>query len=73
MTQNQSYLADQTTETIDISFPASAVGRSDADLVKRCLGGDQSAWNELVDRYQRLIFAIPRRAGLTDDQASDIF
>ena len=73
MTQNRNYLADQTTEAIDISFPANTLGRSDADLVKRCRGGDQSAWNELVERYQRLIFAIPRRAGLTEDQASDIF
>ena len=73
MTQNQNCLADQTTEAIDISFPATAVGRSDADLVERCRGGDQSAWSDLVDRYQRLIFAIPRRAGLTEDQASDIF
>jgi RNA polymerase sigma factor (sigma-70 family) len=73
MTQNQNYLAEQTTETIDISFPATTLGRSDADLVRNCRGGDQSAWNELVDRYQRLIFAIPRRAGLSEDQASDIF
>jgi RNA polymerase sigma factor (sigma-70 family) len=73
MTQNQNYLAEQTTETIDISFPATTIGRSDADLVRDCRGGDQSAWNELVDRYQRLIFAIPRRAGLSEDQASDIF
>lgn len=73
MTQNRNYLADQTTETIDTSFPASALGRSDADLVRNCRSGDQSAWNELVDRYQRLIFAIPRRAGLSEDQASDIF
>ena len=27
----------------------------------------------LVDRYQRLIFAIPRRAGLSEEQASDVF
>ena len=27
----------------------------------------------LVNRYQRLIFAIPRRAGLDDDQAAEVF
>ncbi len=42
-------------------------------LVGRCRRGDQSAWDELVDRYQRLIFAIPRRAGLTDEQSADVF
>lgn len=54
-------------------FPASDVARLDAELLKRCQRGDQAAWNELVDRYQRLIFAIPRRAGLTDEQAEDVF
>jgi RNA polymerase sigma factor (sigma-70 family) len=54
-------------------FPASDVRRSDAELLKRCKKGDQPAWNELIDRYQRLIFAIPRREGLTDEQAEDVF
>jgi len=27
----------------------------------------------LVERYQRLIYAIPRRAGLSEDQASEVF
>jgi RNA polymerase sigma factor (sigma-70 family) len=54
-------------------FSASSISRSDADLLKRCRKGDQTAWNELVDRYQRLIFAIPRRAGLSDEQAEDVF
>ena len=47
--------------------------RRDAELVKRCRNGDQSAWDELVERYQRLIFAIPRRAGLNEEQAADVF
>ena len=38
-----------------------------------CKQGNENAWNELVDRYQRLIYAIPRRAGLTEEQASDVF
>ncbi len=46
---------------------------SDSVLVKRCRDGSEAAWNQLVDRYQRLIFAIPRRAGLNDDQSADIF
>ena len=40
---------------------------------KLCRRGDETAWNELVDRYQRLIFTIPRRAGLSEEQASDVF
>lgn len=52
---------------------ATALGNADAEIVKRCRKGDQTAWDELVERYQRLIFAIPRRAGLTEEQAADVF
>lgn len=49
------------------------IDRSDAELWKACVSGDESAWSNLVDRYQRLIYAIPRRAGLTDEQCADVF
>ena len=55
------------------TFDAANLGREDADLIRRCRDGDQAAWESLVDRYQRLIFTIPRRAGLSDEQATDIF
>lgn len=45
----------------------------DARLVERCRAGDQAAWNDLVDRYQRLIYAIPRRAGMSEEQCNDVF
>jgi RNA polymerase sigma factor (sigma-70 family) len=54
-------------------FPAVTLERSDAELVRNCRSGDPAAWDALVDRYQRLIFAIPRRAGLDEDQAADVF
>jgi RNA polymerase sigma factor (sigma-70 family) len=47
--------------------------RVDANLIHRCRGNDQAAWDELVERYQRLIFAIPKRSGLSDEQAADVF
>ena len=56
-----------------VTFSAPGIERSDADLVKGCRRGDQKAWDDLVSRYQRLIFAIPRRAGLTEEQAADVF
>jgi RNA polymerase sigma factor (sigma-70 family) len=31
---------------------------ADAQLVKRCLAGDQAAWNELVEIYSRYVYAI---------------
>lgn len=47
--------------------------RSDADLWKACVAGDGVAWEQLVDRFQRLIYAIPRRAGLSEEQCADVF
>lgn len=57
----------------EIEFSAKGLARSDAALLKACRNGDQAAWNELVERYQRLIITIPRRAGLSEEQASDVF
>ncbi len=47
--------------------------RSDAELVRDCRRGQDTAWEILVKRYQRLIYAIPRRAGLDEDDAAEIF
>lgn len=55
------------------TLDSAELNRSDARLVQECRRGDEGAWNELVERYQRLVFAIPRRAGLSDEQAADIF
>lgn len=56
-----------------ISFSARALEKTDAELVHACRRGDEAAWNTLVDRYQRLIITIPRRAGLSEEQAADVF
>ena len=50
-----------------------SAGRSDEELLAGCRRGEESAWEALVARYQRLIYAIPRRAGLDEDAASEIF
>ena len=46
---------------------------TDKSLLLACRRGEQDAWDALVKRYQRLIYAIPRRAGLEDDQAAEVF
>ena len=46
---------------------------TDTQLITACRQGDESAWEALVKRYQRLIYAIPKRAGLDEDQAADVF
>jgi RNA polymerase sigma factor (sigma-70 family) len=46
---------------------------TDKELLIACRHGDELSWNALIDRYQRLIYAIPRRAGLNEDQAAEVF
>lgn len=46
---------------------------SDAELAAECRAGRAAAWATLVRRFQRLIYTIPRRAGLGDAEAADIF
>lgn len=55
------------------AFGADAGEPEDAQLIRACVQGDQSSWDRLVDKYQRLVYAVPRRAGLDEDRASDIF
>ena len=47
--------------------------RSDPQLVQACLNGDQAAWKDLVSRYGRLVYSIPRRYGLSATDADDVF
>lgn len=45
----------------------------DATLVARCRQGDGTAWAALVQRYQRLVYAIVRRLGADEHAAADVF
>ena len=46
---------------------------SDEALVQSCRRGDAAAWEMLITRYQRLLYSIPRRAGLDEDQCAEVF
>ena len=46
---------------------------TDKQLLLACRRGDETAWETLIARYQRLIYAIPRRAGLDPDQMAEVF
>jgi len=46
---------------------------NDADLVTRCRDGDNMAWEVLIRRYQRLVFAIASRAGLPEETVESVF
>jgi len=46
---------------------------SDATLVKRCLSGQEEAWSQLIDKYKALIYSIPVKYGLPQQEAADVF
>jgi RNA polymerase sigma factor (sigma-70 family) len=46
---------------------------SDSELVDACLEGDDTAWRCLIERYERLIYSIPLRLGLSQAAADDVF
>ena len=48
--------------------------RSDAALVRACRAGDEVAWNELVERFSRYVYAIASQAfRLSPEDAEDVF
>jgi len=70
----------------DISVPVARDGRaalagssrderdahSDLELLSACRTGDQDAWEVLVERYERLVFSVALRNGVTREEAADI-
>ncbi len=58
-------------------IPSAAIRKTlmpseDARLVQDCLNGKQRAWDELVERYGRLVYSIPLRIGLSATDADDV-
>ena len=47
--------------------------RVDIGLIDRCIKGDQTAWKELVTRYQRLVYSISYTICPYSEDVSDIF
>jgi RNA polymerase sigma factor (sigma-70 family) len=47
--------------------------RTDAQLVRACLDGDERAWDALITKYKTLIYSIPSRYGAPPEDCADIF
>ena len=45
---------------------------SERELVERCLGGDDEAFRELVDRHKRLVFALISRSVPNPARAEEV-
>jgi RNA polymerase sigma factor (sigma-70 family) len=51
-----------------------ATDLTDAELVHRCRGGDAEAWNALVERFSRYVYAICAQGfRLREQDAEDVF
>jgi RNA polymerase sigma factor (sigma-70 family) len=46
--------------------------RTDHELLRRCAAGDEWAWDELVGRYERLVYSVALRNGVSREDAADI-
>ncbi len=66
-------MSETAAEKIKKEFSASGLAATDAELLRACRRGDETAWNKLVERFERLIITIPRRAGLSEEQSADVF
>lgn len=45
----------------------------DPTLIEKCLAGEESAWEALITKYERLVFSTCRRYGLQQAEAEDVF
>jgi RNA polymerase sigma factor (sigma-70 family) len=45
----------------------------DTRLVKECLSGNEQAWSALIEKYKALIYSIPVKYGMSQQDASDVF
>jgi RNA polymerase sigma factor (sigma-70 family) len=69
---NRTALLDET--EIEQIFCNEDTERSEDEwLVQGCIRGDQQAWEELIDKYKRLIYSIPIKYGASSTDAADVF
>ena len=45
---------------------------TDTDLIAGCRRGHSPSWDRLVRRYERLVYSVARRSGLSPTDASDV-
>lgn len=56
----------------DPGQPAPAATAATAELVARASVGEQAAWDQLVDRYGAMVWAVARAHGLGPADAGDV-
>lgn len=59
--------------TMETTITAPELSGMGNDLLRACRNGDAAAWQQIVTQYERLVYSIPLRMGLSRDDAADIF
>lgn len=49
-----------------------AVNVTDQELIQACRNGDAQAWEQVLERYERLVYSIPLFYGLPGEDAADL-
>jgi RNA polymerase sigma factor (sigma-70 family) len=60
--------------TVDrrFQFTADDIARTDQQLIRHCAAGDEWAWDQLVGRYERLVYSVALKNGVSREDAADI-
>ena len=68
-------MSDSSRPSGDASPVATGAGgeRSDEELIAAVRKGEADAWRDLVERYERLVMSVPRRLGLSREDAEEVF
>jgi RNA polymerase sigma factor (sigma-70 family) len=65
-------MKDLRNTVVKLGSGKASVHALDPDLVKRCISGDERAWEQLVYRYNRLIYSIALTLCRDPEVAADI-
>jgi RNA polymerase sigma factor (sigma-70 family) len=55
-----------------LELTADDADRTDQQLIRRCAAGDERAWDQLVGRYERLVYSVALKNGVSREDAADI-
>ena len=58
--------------TVSEAVTADDTEVTDSSLLRRCAAGDERAWDQLVGRYERLVFSVALKNGVSREDAADI-
>jgi RNA polymerase sigma factor (sigma-70 family) len=61
------------TRMIPMKTRKSSGAWSDERLVKECLAGSEEAWTLLIQKYKALIYSVPVKYGLPQQEAVEVF